>query len=312
MQKNPSTAAEAAKRRAPARELLTKALLDAKLGVRPHRQSMIWDSKEPGLSVLVSRGPKDKKQATLSFRVVYYLKSNPGKPRYLHLGRYPEDFPAFTKDTLQKVRDRASEVRIEARRGGDPKHPKPTGTFGDQVNRFIEEHAKQNRTCEETERIFKRYVTLEWADKNIGDIEKGDVSELLGKIERGRIDINGKSAARRQWPARPVLNWSPCSTGGRPTSPQGLPQSVEVAQVRSLRAVDRVWRYRCLRCGGEARAPDALGSWVGAMRRADLNRTCALRRGRRQRMGRDPQVGKMQTYILYFPTLGLLSSFLTH
>jgi len=42
------------------------------------RRILIWDSKQTGLHVLVSRGPKDKRQATVTFRVVYYLKSQPG------------------------------------------------------------------------------------------------------------------------------------------------------------------------------------------------------------------------------------------
>jgi hypothetical protein len=192
MAKNPSTAAAEAEtdsdtRRAPARELLTKALLDKKLAVRPHRQSMIWDTQVRGLSVLVSRGPKDKKQATLTFRVAYYLQSNPGKPRYLKLGRYD---PARTD--LDDIRREAQKVRIDAEEGNDPKRPKPTGTFADQVTRFIEDHAKQNRTWGETKRIFDRYVAPEWADKNIEDIEKADVSDLLSKIARGRIEIDGK------------------------------------------------------------------------------------------------------------------------
>jgi hypothetical protein len=197
MKKTPSTAATAAasdsdNRRVPARELITKALLDEKLAVRPHRQSMLWDTKEPGLSVLISRGPKEARRATLSFRVVYYLKSNPGKPRYFHLGRYPDDFPGFNKETLQKIRDDARQVRTDARAGNDPKRPRPTGKFAETVADFIEDHAKQNRTWPETKRIFDRYVTPEWADKNIEDIAKGDVSDLLSNIARKKIDIDGE------------------------------------------------------------------------------------------------------------------------
>jgi hypothetical protein len=191
MAKNPSTAAEAAtdsdKRRAPERVLLTKERLDAKLRVRPHRQSMIWDTQTRGLSVLVSRGPKDKKQATLTFRVAYYLKSNPGKPRYLKLGRYD---PARTD--LDDIRRKAQRVRIDAEEGNDPKRPKLSGNFADTVALFLDEYAEGKRYHHETKRIFDRYVTSEWADKNIEDIEKADVTDLLSKIARGRIDIDDK------------------------------------------------------------------------------------------------------------------------
>jgi hypothetical protein len=168
------------------RALLTKALLDEKLNIRPHRQSMIWDTKETGLSVLISRGPAHKRQATLTFRVAYYLKDNPGKPRYKSLGRYD---PA--RSDLIALRDLARQLRIDAQSGIDPKRPKPTGKFADTVTKFIDEHAEQNRTVAETKRIFQVYVTPEWADKNIEDIKKGDVSDLLSRIARGKIEHKG-------------------------------------------------------------------------------------------------------------------------
>jgi hypothetical protein len=169
------------------RALLTKTLLDEKLSVRPHRQSMLWDTKETGLQVLVSRGPAHKRQATLTFRVAYYLKSNPGKPRYLALDRYD---PARTD--LADIRDRAGQARIDAQAGNDPKRPKPTGRFADTVAKFIEQHVDYNRSAAETRRIFDVYVTPEWADKNIEEIDKGDVSDLLSRIARGKIEHSGR------------------------------------------------------------------------------------------------------------------------
>src|SRR6266508_5392888 len=68
----------------------TKARLDAEDSKRQHRQKVIWDTEEKGLCVLVSRGPKREHKATVTFRVVYYLPSHPGKPLYLSLGRYPD------------------------------------------------------------------------------------------------------------------------------------------------------------------------------------------------------------------------------
>ncbi len=42
-------------------------------------------------------------------------------------------------------------------------------------------------------RIFDRYVVPEWQDRNIEEIEKGDVTALLNKIGDGRIKYQGKS-----------------------------------------------------------------------------------------------------------------------
>jgi len=173
----------------------TKTRLDDLLrSGRPHRQKMIWDTKERGLSVLISRGPKDKRQATVTFRVVYYLKDSPGKPRYFKLGRYPDDYPDFK---ISAVRDKAALIRSQARQNGiDPRRKPLSGNLKEVVDRFIDEHATGNRTCGEATRILNRYVVPEWADKQIESITKTDVTELLNKVARGQIayiDKYGKS-----------------------------------------------------------------------------------------------------------------------
>jgi hypothetical protein len=164
----------------PDRTLLTKAKLDELLRSRPHRQKIIWDTKEVGLSVLVSRGPKHKRQATVTFRVVYYLKAHPGVPRYKVLGRYPES------SDIKDMRDAARRIRDEAKEGVDPKRPRLSGNFAEVAERFINEHAKQNRTWEETKRILDCYVVPAWADKNVEQITKSDISTLLSNVAQGR------------------------------------------------------------------------------------------------------------------------------
>jgi hypothetical protein len=171
----------------PARMKFTAASLEGLLkSGRLHRQKMIWDTEEKGLSVLISRGPKHQRQATVTFRVVYYLKDNPGRPRYMKLGRWPE------RSDIQAVRDEARLIRIDARAGIDPRKPKLTGKFPETVARFIEDHARENRTWPETKRIFDLYVVPEWANKNIEDVKKDDVTDLLTKIRRGKIESKGK------------------------------------------------------------------------------------------------------------------------
>jgi hypothetical protein len=176
----------------PDRMDFSKARLDNLLkNGRPHRQKTIWDTKETGLSVLISRGAKHKRQATVTLRVVYYLKDKPGIPRYVKLGRYPNDYPNFN---IKAVRDAARSVRTKAKEGVDPKRKTLSGNFAEVVTRFIAEHAKHNRTWRETERILNLYVVEEWRDKNIESITKSDVSALLNKIADGKIRVpnNGK------------------------------------------------------------------------------------------------------------------------
>src|SRR6516165_412757 len=75
----------------PNKHKLTTAYLDNLLRTRLHRQYVVWDTKETGLHVLVSPGSKHKKQATVTLRICYYLPDRPGVPKYLKLGRYPDD-----------------------------------------------------------------------------------------------------------------------------------------------------------------------------------------------------------------------------
>jgi hypothetical protein len=195
--------------REPNRMLFTEASLNALLrNGRPQRQAVHWDTRERGLCVLVSRGPKHARRATVTFRVLYYMKDRPGEARYFKLGRYPDEL-----SDIEAVRDQARMVRIDAKSGIDPKKPKLTGKFPETVARFIEEYAGKNRTVKETERIFNRYVTKEWADKNIEEISREDVNTLLNRIARKAIEFDGQKHGTQAmaWATRSQLttlfNW---------------------------------------------------------------------------------------------------------
>jgi hypothetical protein len=184
---------------APNRIKLTRAELNELLKSGARRQEIIWDTEEKGLCVLRSRGPKGKHQSTLTFRVAYYLPSNPGVPRYKAIGRYPLKYPASDQgpgldcSNLKAVRDRARQIRMDAKSGIDPKRPRLSGNFKAVVARFIDEHAKRNnQTWKETQRIFDRYVVPEWQDRNVEEIKKDDVSQLLNRIGNGKIKYDGQ------------------------------------------------------------------------------------------------------------------------
>ena len=155
----------------PNREKLTTALLNRLLRTRPHQQYVVWDTKETGFHVLVSRGPKHGKQATVTLRVAYYLKGKPGTPKYMKLGRYPDGMVIRVKEekvryscaNLDDMRDLARELRNAAKNGQDPRRePASGGTFADEVKRYLERPVDKNKNKQlslpETERIFNRYV----------------------------------------------------------------------------------------------------------------------------------------------------------
>jgi hypothetical protein len=186
----------------PNKHKLTTAYLDDLLRTRPHRQYVVWDTKETGLHVLVSPGSKHKKQATVTLRTCYYLPDRPGVPKYLKLGRYPDDTLAHVvtvngKDQefryrcsdLDNIRNIAREMRNKASKGEDPRRLRTSeSNFRAVVHRYLTRPQEaEQRSLLEVERIFERYVLPEWGDRQIEHIEKSDVADLLSKIAEGKI-----------------------------------------------------------------------------------------------------------------------------
>jgi hypothetical protein len=176
----------------------TRINLDRLRRKKPNGQRTIWDTNKKGLGlcVLWSPGASDKPGSTVTLRVVYYLE--PGVPQYHKIGRYPDETHVYRDgkgkeqfvkcSDLDAVRARASDIRNDAKqRNIDPKRARLTGNFKEVVDDFIKSHASNNKSCTDTIRIFNSYVVLEWADRNIEDIKKSDVSLLLGKIAQGKI-----------------------------------------------------------------------------------------------------------------------------
>jgi hypothetical protein len=221
-EEKPTTGTNAAKRMT-----FTKVALDKLLKTRPQRQYSIWDSKEPHLSVLVSRGPEHKKRGTVTFRCIYYLPTAPGKPRYIAIGRWPDGTYTYPyKDEkkgkvitircsdIDAVRVAASDIFNRAKTQGiDPRRPPASGGFADVVKVFMEEHASKKRSYREIERIFDRYVLPEWGTREITDIERNDVAVLLSKIKNGKVKYQGRelgsptvASATLAWVTR-LFNW---------------------------------------------------------------------------------------------------------
>jgi hypothetical protein len=199
-------------RAAPLRMTLSKAELTKKINKRPHRQEVIWDTEEKGLSVLVSRGPKHARRGTVTFRVCFYLQGRPGKPMYVKLGRYPDGkyvYPYKDKDgkdivkpcsDIDAMRRAASDIRNRAKdQGIDPRRPVASDVFADVVKDFIELHAKPNtRSWKETERIFNTYVLPEWGNEKIGNIKRGKhVTTLLDKIAAKQLTGKGNNKGQK-------------------------------------------------------------------------------------------------------------------
>lgn len=241
----------------------TKGSLKNLLRTTPTEQYALRDEHEDseGLSVLVSPGPLGRKRPTVTFRVAYYLKSDPGKARYYSLERLTDE------TDLDKVRDRAKLIRIAAKNDGvDPKRPPVSDRFDVVVDAFIEGHAKKhNKHWAETRRIFDRYVLPDWRDKRIGEIKRFDVTLLLDKVEQRKVKgpdgkmFGGAVTADATLAALSKLfNWhaartddfvSPIVRGMRRTKPKELARDrvLDDAEIRALwSACDDLGAYGAL------------------------------------------------------------------
>jgi hypothetical protein len=177
----------------------TRINLDRLRRMKPKGQKTIWDTRTTGLCVLWSPGPADKPGSTVTLRCIFYLRDKArNSGNYISLGRYPDGKHAYRDarghehiiscSDLAAVRARASDIRNDAaQRNIDPGKPRMTGNFKDVVDEFINSHASTNKSCADTVRIFATYVTPQWADRNVEDIKKSDVSLLLKTIKEGKI-----------------------------------------------------------------------------------------------------------------------------
>ena len=149
----------------------------AALKPEPGKRRHVFDSVIPGLAVRVTE------KGVKTFVLITRLH---GKQRWITLGW-------VGVLSLADARAEAGKAVIKAQAGEDPR-PAVPNDFGSIVENFIERYAKKKqRSWPETKRIFDVYVLPEWRDRPIGSITRGDIAELMDRIE----DNNGVIMADR-------------------------------------------------------------------------------------------------------------------
>ena len=170
-----------------------------------------WDTDITGLAVKVT--PKGKKTF-----LVQYRPGGRGTPtRKVFLGPYGDV-------TLHKAKTEARRILGLRAEGRDPalerqlaKQRAISNKFSDIARQFLEMHASQNRTVDETARILKRDVLPKWDKRSIHDISKRDVNDLLDAVvARGSPTMTNRllAALRKlfNWcVSRGVITASPCA-----------------------------------------------------------------------------------------------------
>jgi len=130
------------------------------------------------------------------------------------------NYPAFG---LSEAREMGREALKKVARGIDPAVDRKvsraktaaTPTVAEAVTEFIERYAKpRNKSWQETDRIFKRYILPAWGDRLLPSIRHADVAALLSGIATDAPYMANRvlAAVRRFW------NWC-LEQGKTDTSP---------------------------------------------------------------------------------------------
>jgi integrase len=133
-----------------------------------------WDELMPGLAIRVGHG------GTKSFFVGTRVK---GRYRRITLK------PSFPNLELATARSKAREIIADAQGGIGPelrKKRSEKGTFGAVADAFMQDYVRKKnlRTAGEYQRKINTDL-LEWHDRQITDIRRGDIKELLREKARG-------------------------------------------------------------------------------------------------------------------------------
>jgi integrase len=142
-------------------------------GLRPAASGQIdiWDELLPGFGVRV--GTTGRKSFIVGTRIN-------GKYRRITLK------PHYDLLSLADARTKAKAIMVDAHDGIGPELRKKRdarGTFGAVAEAFMADYASKQRSRREKQRIINRYLA-QWHDRQIGDITRADIKELLREKAR--------------------------------------------------------------------------------------------------------------------------------
>ncbi|MEM7585396.1 MAG: site-specific integrase [Acidobacteriota bacterium] len=130
----------------------------------------LWDTHMPGFGLRIY--PSGAK----SFVVAYWSR---GRRRFYTIGRYG-------RITLHLARDKALEVFLSVRRGGDPAGERHSArkapTVADLADRHIRDHAEikyKPRSVKRARQVWDRCVLPTLGRRRVADIRRADIAKLM-------------------------------------------------------------------------------------------------------------------------------------
>jgi integrase len=160
-----------------------------KLMPPPSGTTELWDGKVAGFGIRASAG------GARSFVLLYRIA---GRSRRLTLGRYPTL-------SLLDARRKAQKALAELADGVDPARQRNEASnsflFESVAADFIQKYARpKNKDWAETERLLSREFSSQWARRDIRELERGDVTEIIDSmVKRGSpgAAVHALAAVRR-------------------------------------------------------------------------------------------------------------------
>jgi integrase len=193
-----------------------------------------WDTELKGFGLKVT--PAGRKV----FLVQYRPAGDTRNPRKFTIGEYGPVTP-------YQARVEAKRVLAERSAGRDPQAEKratrrriSSEFVDDLVTEFINRHVAQNRSASETVRILRREVLPFWGGRQVRDIRKHDVIDLIDRVrERGApIMANRVLAAIRKFfnwcVGRGLLEQSPSAGVPVPAKEKARYRTLNDAELRAV------------------------------------------------------------------------------
>ncbi len=204
----------------------------------PGKQVCYFDQYLRGLVLTVNpRGSK-------TWSALYYVAA---KPRYKKLGRWPVL-------SLKSAREAARQFLADPKKALAAQN---SGSFREVAENFLKRHVQANqlRSQPEIERCLRTYIYPAWQHRPFREIKRGDVAELLDKIE----DNHGPRQADACLAIiRGMANWFASRDDGYSS------QSFEGCAALRLKSEreSASWMMRsCVLYGGPAAKVDRLDAW---------------------------------------------------
>lgn len=135
------------------------------------RAYTVWDTKQPGLAIVVQT------TGHAAWKCIYPFR---GRPRWLHIAN-------ASAIGLAKARKLANTVMYEVAQGKDPaaerRAERSADTFDQLATRYRKYSQRKNKSWKQADHLVTKYLLPKWAKLAAANITRTDIKALIASIE---------------------------------------------------------------------------------------------------------------------------------